>query len=325
MNIDYMVKSYSIEYLRLSEDKKVLYFKLASATPQKVLYKIYNTYLGFVQYHGSMDMEPGVEYYLATPYTSKNRYVVFSDYHTLSTVGMFGLDGSYDYNIIDKNNYIKNISKDFSVQQKWDTDYIISEIFKDKVYNNDFICVEDGDVVVDVGFNYGFFSLDALQYNPSKIIAFEPNPNLCKKYKHYLNDPKIELHEVGLSDKIERVTFYENEYSGRGTTISDVNKTDVLSSFEVQMVSVNEFIKTNSIDKIDYLKVDCEGGEYAIFESIDKKFLKNRIKKIALEFHHPLTDKRVVNLINILKDCGEFNVRIAYEGEGSTGMIYAKK
>lgn len=325
MEIDYMVKSYSIEYLRLSEDKKVVYFKLASAKSQKVLYKVYNTYLGFVQFHGSMDLEPNTEYYIALPYTSKNRYVVFSDYHTLATVGMFGLDGNYDYDKIDKNNYIKNISKDFSIQQKWDTDYIISEIFRDRVYNNDFVSVEEGDVVFDVGFNYGFFSLDALQFNPNRIIAFEPNLNLCKKYNHYLNHPKIELHQVGLSDKNETVTFYENEYSGRGTTISDINQTDVASSFDVKLVSINEFIKNNSIDRIDYLKIDCEGGEYAIFDSIDKTFLKEKVKKVALEFHHPLNDKKVIKLLNILKECGGFNVRILYEDGGSTGMIYAKK
>lgn len=323
MNIDYMVKSYSIEFVRLSDDKKVIYFKLASSVPQKVLYKVYNTYLGFVQFHGSMDLQPNVEYFVATPYTSKNRYVVFSDYHTLATVGMFGLDGNYDYDSIDKNDYIKNISKDFTVQQKWDTDYIIAEIFRDKVYNNEFISVEDGDIVFDVGFNYGFFSLDALQYNPSKIIGFEPNPKLCRKYNFYLNHPKIELHEIGLSDNIETVTFYENEYSGRGTTLADVNQTDVLSSFDVQMVSINEFIKTYSINKIDYLKVDCEGGEYAIFDSIDKKFLKDRIKKIALEFHHPVTDEKVMKLLNILKDDGGFEIKV--EDCGATGMIYARK
>jgi len=272
-----------------------------------------------------MDLEPNVEYYISLPYTSKNRYVVFSDYHTLATVGMFGLDGNYDYDKIDKNNYIKNISKDFTIQQKWDTDYIISEIFRDRVYNNDFVSVESGDVVFDVGFNYGFFSLDALQFNPNRIIAFEPNLNLCKKYNHYLNHPKIELHQVGLSDKNETVTFYENEYSGRGTTISDINQTDVASSFDVELVSINEFIKNNSIDRIDYLKIDCEGGEYAIFDSIDKTFLKEKVKKVALEFHHPLNDKKVVKLLNILKECGGFNVRILYEDGGSTGMIYAKK
>lgn len=325
MNIDYMVKSYSIEYLRLSEDKKVVYFKLAGDKPQTILYKIYNTYLGFIQEHGRMDLEPNVEYYVATPYTSKNRYIVFSDYHTLAIVGMFGLDGNYHYNSIDKNNYIKNISKDFSVQQKWDTDYIIAEIFRDRVYNNDFVCVEEGDVVVDVGFNYGFFSLDSLQYNPNKIYGFEPNPTLCGKYYYYFNDPKIELFQAGLSDKAETVTFYENEYSGRGTTLADVNMTDVASSYEVQMVSVNDFIQTAKIDKIDYLKVDCEGGEYAIFESIDKKFLKNNIKKIALEFHHSLHDEKVINLLNILKNDGEFDINIVYEDGGSTGMIYAKK
>ena len=319
-----MIIPYSIEFLGLSENKEYIHFRLLSESPQKIIYKLYNSYLGFVYFEGEMDLQPNGEYYVATPHTSNARYIVFTDYYTLQTVGMFGLIGNYDYNEIDKNNYIKNISKDFTNIQKWDVDYIIAEIFRDKVYNNEFVCVEEGDVVFDVGFNYGFFSLNASQYNPKKIIGFEPNPKLCKKYNFYSNLPNVQLNEFGLSDKTQLVTFYDNEASGRSTTLSDLNQIGIINSYEVQMVSINEFIKTNSIHKIDYLKVDCEGGEYAIFESIDKGFLKNNVKKIAIEFHHPPSDIKVVNLIETLNKA-EFELLLNYTDGEPTGIIYARK
>ena len=60
---------------------------------------------------------------------------------------------------------------------------IFNEIFISKTYNNDFVCVAENDIVIDIGFNYGLFALDSLTYKPKKIIGFEPNPNLVKLFK----------------------------------------------------------------------------------------------------------------------------------------------
>ena len=49
-------------------------------------------------------------------------------------------------------------------------------------------------------------------------------------------------------------------------------------------LSFNEFINENGLSKIDFLKIDCEGGEYDIFSIENFEFLKT-IPKIVTEFH----------------------------------------
>ena len=44
-------------------------------------------------------------------------------------------------------------------------------------------------------------------------------------------------------------------------------------------------IERYSIDHVNYMKVDCEGGEYSIFKDENMEFLKNKVDFIAMEMH----------------------------------------
>jgi predicted RNA methylase len=48
-------------------------------------------------------------------------------------------------------------------------------------------------LVVDVGFNYGIFSLGALNYGASKVYGFEPNKNIYNVIKDIYNTFTISL------------------------------------------------------------------------------------------------------------------------------------
>jgi hypothetical protein len=52
----------------------------------------------------------------------------------------------------------------------------------------------------------------------------------------------------------------------------------------VPTFSFKEFLDENNIKHIDFLKCDCEGGEYDVFQQSNIKFLKT-IPKIVTEFH----------------------------------------
>jgi FkbM family methyltransferase len=266
-------------------------------------------------------LEPGLNYWTSVPSNNKGRYVEFIDANTLEIVGMFGLNGEIDYDNIPHSSYIKSIVPSLDYNGKKDMHYILNEIFYQKVYNNDFVCVAENDIVFDIGFNYGFFTLDALTYKPKKIIGFEPNPNLVKLFNR-LHIDSVELHQSAVSNKAGSTIFYENNFSGKSSIHSDVNADTKLDSYNVNICSFNDMAE--QYDVIDYLKVDCEGAEYEIFESIPNEFLTNRIRKIALEFHHNINDIKVVNLISKIKQCG-FEIIIDYKDGDSTGMLYARK
>ena len=316
-----MIKDYSILFNGMGDGNKIFYYSLNDNTSKSIIMKVYNQYLEYVEHESSLTLEPRVNYWTSVPSNLKNRYVEFIDANTFDIVGMFGLGGEIDYNTIPYSDYIKSIVPSLDYSGKKDIHYILSEIFYEKIYNNDFICVAENDIVFDIGFNYGFFTLDALSYKPKKVIGFEPNPKLVKLFNE-LDIDSVELHQVAVSDKVGSTIFYENNFSGKSSIHSDINSDTSSNSYQVNICSFNDMAE--QYDVIDYLKVDCEGAEYEIFESISKEFLTNRIKKIALEFHHNINDIKVVNLISKIKECG-FETKIDYKDGDSTGMIYARK
>ena len=316
-----MIKDYSILFLGMSDGTTKFHYSLNSNTAKSIIMKVYNQYLEYVEYESTFTLQPGVNYWTSVHSNLINRYVEFRDANTFDIVGMFGLDGEIDYHNIPYSSYVKSIVPSLDYNGKKDMHYILNEIFYQKVYNNDFVCVAENDIVFDIGFNYGFFTLDALTYKPKKVIGFEPNPKLVKLFNQ-LEIQSVELHKAAVSDKTGTTIFYENDFSGKSSIHSDVNADTKLNSYQVNICSFNDMAK--QYDVIDYLKVDCEGAEYEIFESIPKEFLTNRIRKIALEFHHNINDIKVVNLISKIKECG-FETKLDYKDGDSTGMLYARK
>ena len=316
-----MIKDYSILFRGMSDETTKFHYSLNSNTAKNIIMKVYNQYLEYVEYESTFVLQPGVNYWTSIHSNLINRYVEFRDANTFHIVGMFGLEGEIDYHNIPYSSYIKSIVPSLDYNGKKDMHYILNEIFYQKVYNNDFVCVAENDIVFDIGFNYGFFTLDALTYKPKKVIGFEPNPKLVKLFNQ-LEIESVELHKAAVSDKTGTTIFYENDFSGKSSIHSDVNADTKLDSYEVNIYSFNDMAEQYNV--IDYLKVDCEGAEYEIFESIPKEFLTNRIRKIALEFHHNINDIKVVNLISKIKECG-FETKIDYKDGDSTGMLYARK
>jgi FkbM family methyltransferase len=316
-----VIKDYSILFNGMSDGNKIFYYSLNDNTSKSIIMKVYNQYLEYIEYESALILEPDVNYWTSVPSNNKGRYVEFRDADTLEIVGMFGLNGEIDYDNIPHSSYIKSIVPSLDYNGKKDMHYILNEIFYQKVYNNDFVCVAENDIVFDIGFNYGFFTLDALTYKPKKVIGFEPNPNLVKLFNR-LHIDSVELHQSAVSDKAGSTIFYENNFSGKSSIHSDVNSDTSSNSYQVNICSFNDMAE--QYDVIDYLKVDCEGAEYEIFESIPNEFLTNRIRKIALEFHHNINDIKVVNLISKIKQCG-FETKIDYKDGDGTGMLYARK
>jgi FkbM family methyltransferase len=316
-----MIKDYSILFRGMSDETTKFHYSLNSNTAKNIIMKVYNQYLEYVEYESTFVLQPGVNYWTSVHSNLINRYVEFRDANTFDIVGMFGLDGQIDYHNIPYSAYIKSIVPSLDYNGKKDMHYILNEIFYQKVYNNDFVCVAENDIVFDIGFNYGFFTLDALTYKPKKVIGFEPNPNLVKLFNR-LNIDSVELHQSAVSNKAGSTVFYENNFSGKSSIHSDINSDTSSNSYQVNICSFNDMAE--QYDVIDYLKVDCEGAEYEIFESIPKEFLTNRIRKIALEFHHNINDIKVVNLISKIKECG-FEIKIDYKDGDVTGMLYARK
>jgi FkbM family methyltransferase len=147
---------------------------------------------------------------------------------------------------------------------------VTKEIFIDKIYERH-VQVEEGDVVFDIGASLGPFTFSILDKTPSQVFAFEPS------YE--------EFKTLVLNTRHGNVTHINK---GIGSIVGEFNFTDVFDltgNHQLYSITFKKVIEDYNIKKIDFLKTDCESGEYDIFTLENLFWIKNNVKKISGEWH----------------------------------------
>jgi len=147
-------------------------------------------------------------------------------------------------------------------------DCMLQEIFIDNLYEKKFE-VESGDIVVDVGSSVGPFTYSILHKNPKHVYCLEPSVSEFKTLNKNLRGYPATPINKGISD------------------VNSLLDSQVLFGGETQMETLkfSTFIENYSITEINFLKTDCEGGEYDIFNEENSDFIFKNIKKIVGEWH----------------------------------------
>ena len=109
----------------------------------------------------------------------------------------------------------------------------------------------------------------------------------------------------------EAVFYYNNESSIQ----SSLYTPKLGNGVRCKSTNLNDYINSKKIPRINYLKIDCEGSEYEIIESLSEDYLKNNIDNMCIEYHFN-TDNRLSIMLDKIKRCG-FNV----ESEGGSNII----
>lgn len=162
-------------------------------------------------------------------------------------------------------------------QLDWFKHSIIEEIFDHNIYEKHFQ-VNEGDVVLDVGASVGPFTYKILEKNPSKVYCFEPHKGLFQTMQHNLRGKN----NVVLINK--GITSVDTEYVTGG--LFDITATETWEKENVaDGIRFDTFLKKYNIEKIDFLKSDCEGGEYDIFAEENISWVSKNVKKIVGEWH----------------------------------------
>jgi autotransporter strand-loop-strand O-heptosyltransferase len=166
----------------------------------------------------------------------------------------------------------KEKSFDWGTQNDWYIKTINEEIFENKIYER-FFEVEKGDIVLDIGASLGPFTFSILNKNPKHVFCFEP----CEE-----EFPTLVKNTIG-----HPVTHIMKGISNTNNLTQNnklFNSVDGLQT-EMESITFKKFIDLYGIEKIDFLKTDCEGGEYDIFNDENYDFIKNNVKKISGEWH----------------------------------------
>lgn len=146
--------------------------------------------------------------------------------------------------------------------------------------------IQDGDVVIDIGANLGYFSKTFSRLSPNgKVICIEPLPQYYSILKYFLSSKKnIEIHNVALGKDAGEVTMILPKSNGMiRTGLPYISKSDEKSEHptqQVQIVNPNSLLK--NLSKIDYIKCDIEGFEWIVFQEL-KEVLKQYQPIVQIE------------------------------------------
>lgn len=165
--------------------------------------------------------------------------------------------------------------------------YLTQEIFEGKIYETQYP-VQKGDVVLDLGASIGPFVWDVMD-RASKVIAVEPSLSNCELIKSNSQDFPVEVIPKGLA-KYEHSTLPGNViYDNIQNEMNWEKETSEMG----EVITLHQIIKDYNLDKIDFIKTDCEGGEYALFTDENMPFLLNNVRNIVGEFHLATADLKV--------------------------------
>jgi len=153
-------------------------------------------------------------------------------------------------------------------------------------------------VCIDAGANVGILSIYMSMFTSGKIYAFEPVPQIFEALQKTIesNDMKnVEIFNVALGNKNSKETFSFNvEHNGGCRTLNEFNKGfhvhPLDESIEVNMITLDDFVKDHNVDKLDLLKMDVEGFEQQVFEGGINTIEKFRPDIVSEFCHHMIKD-----------------------------------
>lgn len=130
-------------------------------------------------------------------------------------------------------------------------------------------------IILDIGANTGIYALVSQASNPvSKIFAFEPVKRVFDKlsYNIKINGNKIFLFEKAVSSYSGKAIIYDKpiEHIYSVTVNKDISGGINSIPVEINVITLDDFIEENNLNKIDLLKIDVETHEAEVLQGFQK-------------------------------------------------------
>ena len=148
-------------------------------------------------------------------------------------------------------------------------------------------------VVIDVGANAGFFDIQLLsKIGEATIYAYEPMPANVRTFRQTLEQnaalqQNVRLFQMAVTGKpLDKLDLYAEAEENNQVVASafagfNGNNTQKIT---VPCITLTDIIRSNGLESVDLLKLDCEGSEYDIIYNTDPALVR-RVQKMVVEVH----------------------------------------
>jgi FkbM family methyltransferase len=179
--------------------------------------------------------------------------------------------------------------------------------------------------IVDIGANMGSFTVFAAQCCPgARIFSFEPEQG-------NFNVLQQNVAVNSLADRIQVLNCAVASSSGTRRLALDesplnslVPGGEVTDHQNVRCTTLRDILSDYALEKIDFLKMNCEGAEYEILEGCTEAEF-SRMPNIRLEYHNlPSIGRRGTDLAKFLQDKG-YKIERFTRYRDESGFIWAAR
>ena len=184
---------------------------------------------------------------------------------------------------------------------------VFKEIFMEDFYESEKLMAKlpSNPLVIDVGANAGFFNVLLFsKLKTAQVFAYEPLPSniqlFQKTIKRNTAMKNIELIQAAVTgspkDSIELYTEDTQDNTVVSSVFAGFNKLNQ-KKISVPAQSLATIIEKNDLEKVDLLKLDCEGSEYDIIYNTDASVLK-KVNMMVIEVHQIDEEKNNLNSLD---------------------------
>jgi len=208
--------------------------------------------------------------------------------------------------------HLRRLRLDLVVRGKMDI-WSVKEALLDRFYERYGSPIGKNWTVVDIGAGIGEFTLAAAANKPdNRVLAFEPfaeSYDLLRQNILHNEILNVEAYPQAIWSKTGNLQL---DLSGgeplQLTTLDGDSGVDQPGMLVVPCCSLAEKLDVLGIEKVDLMKLDCEGAEFAILFNLPEKTLEG-IRRIVMEYHDNVTPYTHQDMARYLEDQG-YRVRI---------------
>jgi FkbM family methyltransferase len=140
-------------------------------------------------------------------------------------------------------------------------------------------------IFFDIGANWGQTTTKMCNhYSNAKIYGFEPSKNCFESLKTNFDVANVSLHNLAVGSSCGHLEFNEYSWSALNSLLKRAYGTaKILDTYLVEVVTIDEFCKNNSVSYINLLKTDTEGYELNVLKGASSMMEQNRIQFVYVE------------------------------------------
>jgi FkbM family methyltransferase len=139
--------------------------------------------------------------------------------------------------------------------------------------------LNENSIVFDLGGYQGSWTDNIWNKFKCNIYTFEPITDLAKSIEsRYVNNDKVKIYSFGLSNESKKLKI---NLAGDASSFNTL----IVNSIECEVKSINEFIEETDLTEIDLMKINIEGDEYPVLNSLISSGKIRMIKNIQVQFH----------------------------------------